>query len=129
MTTPKGSDLTEVRVDRYLWAIRLFKTRSLASQICKSGHVNINGAGVKASHGVREGDQIVVRHDGRVRIVEVVRPIDRRVGAAEAVTSYIDHSPPLERVERPVAPFLREPSSGRPTKRDRRRLDRLRKNA
>lgn len=129
MNTPDGSDLTEVRLDRYLWAIRLFRTRSLASQICKGGHVKINGAGAKASHRVRQGDHVVINHDGITRVIEVVTPTDKRVGAPQAATCYIDHSPPVELTEKPEAPFLREASSGRPTKRDRRRLDRLRRNA
>ncbi len=113
------------RIDRWLWAVRLCKTRSAATAACRGGHVEINGVNAKAATGVRVGDRVEARIVGRTRRVVVTRLIDKRVGAAVAASCYVDHSPPPpERDRTPV--FARERGAGRPTKRDRRRLDRLR---
>ena len=82
------------RVDRYLWAIRLCKTRSDATDACRAGHVDINGRTAKPAGPVVPGDRIEARLHGRTRMVEVVTVIDKRVGAPVAVTCYVDHSPP-----------------------------------
>lgn len=113
------------RVDAWLFAVRLAKTRSRAGAACRGGHVTVNGTAAKPATQVTVGDRIEVRVGNRDRIVEVVRPIVRRVGAPEAVTCYVDHSPPPP--ERDTAVYaVRDPGTGRPTKRDRRQLDRLR---
>lgn len=113
------------RVDRWLWAIRLFKTRSIATDACRAGHVRVNGADAKAATPVRAGDRIAVRAHGRDRFFEVVQVIDKRVGAAIAADCLIDHSPPVP--PRELNPTVtRDPSTGRPTKRERRQTDRLR---
>jgi ribosome-associated heat shock protein Hsp15 len=120
--TEQGS--TTVRLDQWLWAVRLFKTRSMATTACRGGHVDVNGKAAKPASAVRPGDRVEVRIDHRLRIVEVVQPIDKRVGAPIAATCFVDHSPPA-----PDDPFdfvHRAPGAGRPTKRDRRRIDRLR---
>jgi ribosome-associated heat shock protein Hsp15 len=108
------------RVDRWLWAVRIYPTRSAATEGCRGGHVRINGAPAKPATSVHAGDRVTVRFPGRERELEVVEVIDKRVGAAIAATCLIDHSPPQPRRD-PV--FAR---SGRPTKRDRRQLDRFR---
>lgn len=113
------------RVDRWLWAVRLCKTRADATAACRGGHVEVNGVSAKAATPVHVGDRVEARLAGRDRIVEVTRLIDKRVGAAIAAECLADHSPPPpERVASPV--FDRDPGSGRPTKRDRRVLDRFR---
>jgi ribosome-associated heat shock protein Hsp15 len=120
--TEQGS--TTVRLDQWLWAVRLFRTRSMSAAACRGGHVDVNGKPAKAASAVRPGDRVEVRIDHRVRIVEVVQPIGKRVGAPIAATCLVDHSPPA-----PDDPFdfvHRPPGAGRPTKRDRRRIDRLR---
>lgn len=87
--------------------------------------MSVNGVAAKAATRVRVGDRVEARVAGRLRIVEVTRLVDKRVGAAVAADCYIDHSPPPpERGPEPI--FARERGSGRPTKRDRRALDRLR---
>lgn len=114
-----------VRVDRWAWAIRLYKTRGDATDACKGGHVRVNGATAKPATPVRPGDRVEARIHGVDRVVEVVSLIDKRVGAAVAATCYLDHTPPVPEVDRArVAP--RERGSGRPTKRERRELDRWR---
>jgi ribosome-associated heat shock protein Hsp15 len=113
-----------VRADQWLWAVRLFKSRSLATSACRAGHVKLNGRTVKPAAAVRVGDRLEARTEGGRRIVEVVRLIDKRVGAPVAVTCFVDHTPPSEAHE--AAFVRRDRGTGRPTKRDRRRIDRLR---
>ena len=117
--------MESTRVDRWLWAVRLYKTRSAATTACRGGHVRINGATAKAASPVRVGDRVGAHQRDRDRVVEVVEVVDKRLGAAAAAACVIDHSPPPPPREEP-SPFLRAPGAGRPTKRDRRRLDRAR---
>jgi ribosome-associated heat shock protein Hsp15 len=115
------------RVDSWLWAVRLFKSRSIATDACKGGHVKVNGQPAKAASPVKVGDRVEARAGGRQRIVEVVKLIDKRVGAPIAAECLIDHSPPPPEREM-VDPFLvRDAGTGRPTKRDRRQIDRMRR--
>lgn len=125
MTDPLAPD--ETRIDRWLCAVRLVKTRPLASQVCEAGHVVVNGSSAKPSTKVRAGDRVEALIADRRRIVEVVRPIESRVGAAVAATCYVDHSPPVVAVAGPrITPVRGE---GRPNKRLRRELERLRRAA
>jgi ribosome-associated heat shock protein Hsp15 len=115
------------RVDRWLWAVRLFKTRGAATEACRGGHVRVNGAPAKPATPVRVGDRVDARVHGRPRSLEVARVIDKRVGAPVAAECLVDHSPPPPRPAEDGAPtFARDRGAGRPTKRDRRQLDRLR---
>ncbi|MFJ8633383.1 RNA-binding S4 domain-containing protein [Streptomyces sp. NPDC093568] len=115
-----------VRVDSWIWAVRLVKTRSMGASACKGGHVRVNGQSVKPSHSLRIGDEVRLRQENRERVVIVKRLIRKRVGAPVAVQCYVDNSPPPPpRVA--VAPAgIRDRGTGRPTKRDRRELERLR---
>lgn len=119
------ADPDETRIDRWLCAVRLVKTRSLASQLCDGGHVLVNGTPAKPSAKVRAGDRIDARIADRERLVEVVLPIESRVGAAVAATCYVDHSPPVVLEARPAKPLVHR--EGRPGKRLRREFDRLRR--
>ena len=113
------------RIDRWLWAVRLTKTRPDAATACRGGHVRINDRVAKPSTTVSPGDEVRVRVGETTRIVEVVRVIEKRVGAADAVTCFLDRTPkPPPTVAIPVA--LRYRGAGRPTKRDRRALDKWR---
>jgi Ribosome-associated heat shock protein implicated in the recycling of the 50S subunit (S4 paralog) len=114
------------RVDRWLWAVRLYKTRSSATSACTGGHVRINGAPAKPSTPARVGDRVTTHLHGRRRELEVVRLIDKRVGASVAAECVVDHSPSPPPKEEALPVFAREPGAGRPTKRDRRQLDRFR---
>lgn len=118
--------MDESRVDRWLWAVRLFKTRTDATDACRGGHVRVDGRAAKAATPVSPGRRVEVRVRGRDRILEVVRPIDKRVGAAAAAECYVDHSPPPPPRTMAPPPGVRDRGTGRPTKRDRRRLERLR---
>ncbi len=112
------------RVDVWLWAVRIYKTRSASTAACRGGRVQVNRAPAKASTPVKAGDRIEAFAE-RQRILEVVSVIDKRVGAPVAATCLIDHSPPVLVVKREPRVFVRERGSGRPTKRERRELDRL----
>jgi ribosome-associated heat shock protein Hsp15 len=113
-----------VRIDRWLCAARIFRSRSLATAACGAGHVSCNDANVKPPHPVRPGDRIEVRRTESLRRLEVLALADKRLSAARARELYEDHSPPPPpREERPLLP---ERGAGRPTKRDRRTLRRLR---
>ena len=125
MTAPLDTDAT--RIDRWLCAVRLVKTRPLATRLCEAGHVVVNGSPAKPSTKVRAGDRVEALIAERERIVEVTRPIESRVGAAVAVTCYVDHSPPVVRESGPTVALIR--GEGRPGKRLRRELERLRRGA
>ena len=115
-----------VRVDSWIWSVRLVRTRSMGAAACKGGHVRVNGERVKPAHSVRVGDEVRVLHEGRERIVVVKRLIRKRVGAPVAAQCYIDNSPPPPPREAVAPAGIRDRGAGRPTKRDRRELERLR---
>jgi ribosome-associated heat shock protein Hsp15 len=117
----------ETRIDRWLCAVRLVKTRPLATRLCEGGHVLVNGSPAKPATKVRAGDRVEALVADRKRIVEIVRPIESRVGAAVAATCYVDHSPPVVPEVGPKIMPIR--GDGRPGKRLRRELERLRRAA
>jgi ribosome-associated heat shock protein Hsp15 len=119
-----SGDPTSARVDSWIWAVRLFKTRSSAAQACRAGHVRVNGVVAKPATTVGPGDEVVVRGGDRMRIVEVTRAISKRVGPPVAAACLIDKSPPPPAKHEVVA--VRDRGAGRPTKRDRREIERLR---
>src|SRR5688572_9500494 len=100
------------RVDRWLWAVRLFPSRTVATDACRAGHVKINGTTAKPASTVKVGDHVVYRVRGRDCDVEVVRLLPTRVGAPIAAECFVDHSPPPP----PRDPFERDRAAGRPTK-------------
>ncbi|MCC9685519.1 RNA-binding S4 domain-containing protein [Streptomyces althioticus] len=115
-----------VRIDSWIWSVRLVKTRSMGATACRGGHVRVNGERVKPSHSVRVGDEVRVRVETRERVVVVKRLIRKRVGAPVAVQCYVDNSPPPPPREAVAPAGIRDRGAGRPTKRDRRELERLR---
>lgn len=115
-----------VRVDAWVWAVRLFPTRSAAADACRAGHVKVNGHNVKPAHSLRSGDNVRALTPGGERIVFVRGLISRRVGAAVAVEQYEDRTPPAPPKEERAMLGLRDRGAGRPTKRDRREIERLR---
>lgn len=121
------SGMSEGRIDSWIWAIRLAKTRSAATALCKAGHVRLNGDRAKPAQTVKVGDEVrVVLPGANERIVEVRQILQKRVSAALAAPAYIDHTPPPPPREERVYIATRDPGAGRPTKRDRREIDRLR---
>ena len=112
-------------MDSWIWSVRLTKTRSTASDACRAGHVRVNGVRVKPAHAVRAGDEVRLRHEGRERIVVVQRVITKRAGAPVAAECYIDNSPPPPAREEAVPVAARDRGTGRPTKRERRSIEKL----
>ncbi|OGK94290.1 MAG: hypothetical protein A2W08_14690 [Candidatus Rokubacteria bacterium RBG_16_73_20] len=116
-----------VRLDRWLWAARVFKTRAWAARACDGGKVDVNDQAAKPAKAVGLGDVIrVTLREGRKRILKVAALGDRRGSAARARALYADLTPPEPARPRWAAPPARPPGAGRPTKRERRALDRLR---
>ncbi len=113
------------RLDSWLWAVRLYKTRSMATVACRGGHVRVNGNPAKPAQSLKVGDRVTVRQPGWERSFEIVQIISKRVSAPEAQKCYVDHSPP-----RPEylahATGRRDRGAGRPTKKERRAIDALR---
>jgi ribosome-associated heat shock protein Hsp15 len=118
-----------IRIDKWLWAARFYKTRSLAADACDGGKVEVNGLSAKPHKLVRVNDKLSFTHPSGPKEVTVIALADRRGPAPEARLLYEDHSPPPPpREERPFfAPLpARLPGFGRPTKRERRETERLR---
>lgn len=119
--------LDKVRVDKWVWAVRLSKTRSLAGDACRSGRIWINDIKAKPSDQVKSGDWIRIKRYRDERLVKVLICVAKRLGAPLAVTCYEDHSPKDDSMEMKLlfrkGNEQRERGSGRPTKRDRRDLD------
>jgi ribosome-associated heat shock protein Hsp15 len=117
------------RLDKWLWAVRIFKTRSLASDACRAGSVAVNEQTAKPARDVRPGETVTVKQGLVLRTLKVVDVPKSRVGAKLVPNFCADLTPPeeLEKArENPIQDLLeREKGSGRPTKRDRRLLDRL----
>ncbi|WP_431798327.1 RNA-binding S4 domain-containing protein [Microbacterium kunmingense] len=114
------------RVDAWLWAIRVYKTRSAATTACRAGHVRVNGERAKAAVQVKAGDELRVRIQGFDRILVVRQTISKRVGASVAAAAFEDRTPPPPPRELAGSVPVRDRGAGRPTKRERRDLDRLR---
>ncbi len=121
--------MDEVRIDKFLWAIRAYKTRSEATDACNGGKIRLNGADVKPSKAVRRGDTIVVRKGAVTYTYRVLEPIDKRQGA-KTVPQFADNLTPqseLDKLHAPVETFFlkRDRGTGRPTKKDRRQMESL----
>jgi ribosome-associated heat shock protein Hsp15 len=116
-----------VRVDSWVWSVRLAKTRSAAAAACRAGHVKVNGERVKPAHVLKAGDEVRVRLTDWERVVVVSRLIRKRVGPPVAAECFVDNSPPRPPRETvPLPAAVRDRGTGRPTKRDRREIERLR---
>ena len=119
------------RLDKWLWYARFFKSRSLATRVCSGGRIRINGKVIRKAHqGIRPGDVLTFPKGRDIRVVRVVDLGSRRGPAAEAQALYDDLEPPIPRKKAENkadagAPAQRERGQGRPTKRDRRAVDRL----
>jgi ribosome-associated heat shock protein Hsp15 len=121
------ASLDSIRVDKWLWAARVFKTRSQASVACDGGKVDVNDEAAKPARQVRAGDRITVTLPrGRRRILKVAGVGDRRGSAEIAKILFEDLTPPEPARPRQARPPWRVPGTGRPTKRERRDIERLR---
>ncbi|MGC6475844.1 MAG: RNA-binding S4 domain-containing protein [Parvibaculales bacterium] len=126
------ADLQKIRIDKWLWYARFFKTRTLATSLAGQGRIRVNGDKIsKASTTVKTGDVLTFPKDNHIRVIEILALGTRRGPASEAQSLYLDLQPPApaENSKNPasLSNFTRVRGSGRPTKRDRRKLDDLRK--
>ncbi len=123
-----GMNKEKLRLDKYLWSIRLFKTRSQASDACEKGKVKYNGANAKAAKTVSVDDEYEVKTEGKKWLIKVAALLDHRVQYSEAINYYIDITPAeeVERIRFQAAVFhtgKRMSKVGRPTKKQQRDLD------
>ncbi|MFC7048317.1 RNA-binding S4 domain-containing protein [Emcibacter nanhaiensis] len=126
-SAPEPQNTATQRIDLWLWHARFFKTRSLATKMCRAGKVRLNGQVIrKASVTVGPEDVLTFPQGDHVRIARILALAERRGPAAEAQSLYEDLSPPRIKKERPAPVAVRDAGSGRPTKAERRALDRLR---
>ena len=121
--------MDELRIDKYLWSIRVYKTRTDSTDACKGGKVRVNGSDIKPSKGVKVGDMITARKGAVVYTYKVLELIDKRQGA-KLVPRYAENLTPQEELDKLRAPvetfFLkRDRGAGRPTKKDRRQMEDL----
>lgn len=119
----------KMRIDKWLWHARFFKTRGLASEVAASGHLRVNRQPIhKSSHGVGPGDVLTFSQGDIVRVIEIVALSQRRGPASEARDLYDDLSPPTARPKSDKPPTVapRADGAGRPTKKERRQTDKLR---
>ncbi len=123
----------KIRVDKWLWAVRIFKTRTLSTDNIRSGKVSVHGDSVKASYNVKVGDLIKVKKNGFDFQYEVKEIIEKRVNAQIAFTCYVDQTPP-EELQKFESWYLagkkgefRERGTGRPTKKERRAIEDFKK--
>ncbi len=121
-----------VRIDKWLWAVRLYKTRAAANEACSTGRVRLNGSSAKPASKVAVGDVIVTRRRGLSSTYQVDKVIEKRVGAAAAADCFTDQTPEEDRPksrsldERIDAAWAeRTTGTGRPTKRDRRQIEKF----
>jgi ribosome-associated heat shock protein Hsp15 len=117
-----------VRIDKFLWAVRIFKTRSLAASACRMGRILINNAGVKPSRMIEGNEIITVKKPPVTFIYKVKAPVENRI-SAKLVTNYLeDNTPESEKskidISRTISAGFRRRGSGRPTKKERRIIDR-----
>lgn len=121
-------DKEKLRLDKYLWAIRLFKTRTMAAAACDTGKVKFNGLHAKAARNVSIGDEYEVKTEAKRWRIKVTGLLEKRVAPPEAIKNYLDITPEeeIERVKLQASSFhtgKRQSKIGRPTKRERRNLD------
>lgn len=128
---PPASHPETIRIDLWAWSVRLYKTRSLAATACRKSQLLVNGQRCRAAKPVRVGDRVQVRGEGLTRVYEITGLQRRRVGAKEVPRFLIDHTPPeaialaAENHAAAPPPPQRESGTGRPTKRERREIDRI----
>ena len=129
----QNSDAKQIRIDKFLWAARIYKTRSVASEACRKGRIIINDIQVKPSRSVTSGEVITVRKPPVIHTYRVIEPIENRVSAKLAPLYIEDLTPEEERAKTDVRltgfTGYRERGSGRPTKKERRNLDRFTDNS
>ncbi|MCX6292131.1 MAG: RNA-binding S4 domain-containing protein [Bacteroidetes bacterium] len=120
-------EITRMRIDKWLWAVRLFKTRTQAGDACEKGRIILSAIPVKASRMVQEGDEIKIKRTGLTRTIKILRLTENRLSAKLITDYYLDQTPSEEienfKARASRVTIYRDPGTGRPTKKDRRMLD------
>jgi ribosome-associated heat shock protein Hsp15 len=122
------SELQKIRIDKWLWSVRMYKTRTLATEACAAGKIKIDGEAVKASYLLKIGQLINMNRQGEKWTLKSVKLIEKRVSAPLAVVCYEDLTPPEEKnkLQFPATFYeVRDRGIGRPTKKDRREIDKF----
>jgi len=125
---PKMNEPEKLRIDKWLWAVRIYKTRTLATDACIAGKIKIDGVAVKPSYLLKAGQTIHINRQGEKWIYKTLKLIEKRVGAPVAVTCFEDLTPPEEKNKLlfpSVFYEVRDKGAGRPTKKDRREIDKF----
>lgn len=125
---PKMSELQKIRIDKWLWAVRLYKTRTLATDACKAGKIKINDEAVKPSYDLSADKILQINKQGEKWTIKVIKLIEKRVSAPLAAECYEDLTPPEEKDKLKYPSFfyeVRDKGIGRPTKKDRREIDKF----
>lgn len=125
------SEILKMRIDKWLWSVRMFKTRTLATEACAAGKIKIDGESLKASYLLKIGQTIHINRQGEKTILKAVKLIEKRVSAPLAVLCYDDLTPPEEKnkLQFPSVFYeVRDRGIGRPTKRNRRDIDKFKDN-
>lgn len=123
--------MDKVRADKWLWAVRVFKTRGLATDACNAGKVKLNGDSIKPAKELKVGDTLQITREQQRLVYRIIKLIDRRVGAPEAQACYEDLTPPEEKDQALASAFRfpkRDRGMGRPTKKERRDMGKYRGN-
>jgi ribosome-associated heat shock protein Hsp15 len=123
---PGDPALQSVRLDKWLWAARCFKTRGLASEACTAGHVKVGGATAKSSRPLKRGEEVTIKTGDGLRILAVKGLSDRRGPATVARTLYDDKTPPKPPEVEVPGMIVRDRGMGRPTKQERREIKKVR---
>lgn len=119
------TEIQKIRIDKWLCAVRIFKTRTLATEACASAKVKINGENVKASYTLKINEIVHIQKKGEKWVVKPIKLIEKRVGAPIAILCYEDLTPPEEKAKHKYPSVfyeIRDKGSGRPTKKDRRTI-------
>ena len=125
------SEIQKIRIDKWLWSVRMYKTRTLATEACAAGKVKMDGESLKASYLLKTGQTVQINRQGEKTILKVLKLIEKRVSAPLASVCYEDLTPPEEKnkLQFPSVFYeVRDRGIGRPTKRNRRDIDKFKDN-
>ena len=125
------SEIQKIRIDKWLWSVRMYKTRTLATEACAAGKVKMDGESLKASYLLKTGQTVQINRQGEKTILKALKLIEKRVSAPLASVCYEDLTPPEEKnkLQFPSVFYeVRDRGIGRPTKRNRRDIDKFKDN-
>jgi ribosome-associated heat shock protein Hsp15 len=125
------SEIQKIRIDKWLWSVRMYKTRTLATEACAAGKVKMDGESLKASYLLKTGQTVQINRQGEKTILKALKLIEKRVSAPLAAVCYEDLTPPEEKnkLQFPSVFYeVRDRGIGRPTKRNRRDIDKFKDN-